>query len=158
MMCHQEGQKPFFHYFLSDFVFTVNRHQIVIITLDTIALQWNTIALQWKFSNCYVKYMLLYMKVAKNLTVNRWLKRLERNPRGKNSFYRIRESTHFHFLHFWSPWQQIWEIFKTSVIYLACFNHESLEKRHKWETATWKCILISNSAISKYNFVDILKI
>ena len=51
--------------------FSLFPHQIVIITLDTIALQWNTIALQWKFSNCYVKYMLLYMKVAKNLTVNR---------------------------------------------------------------------------------------
>ena len=39
MMGHQEGQKPF-HYFLSSFAFTVNRQQIVIIALDTIALQW----------------------------------------------------------------------------------------------------------------------
>ena len=72
MPCHDvpSGRaETFFSLFPQRFCF--HRHQIVIITLDTIALQWNTIALQWKFSNCYVKYMLLYMKVAKNLTVNR---------------------------------------------------------------------------------------
>ena len=36
----RKDKNLFFHYFPSNFAFTVNRQHIVIITLDTIALQW----------------------------------------------------------------------------------------------------------------------
>ena len=59
------------------------------------------------------------------------IEEIEKNPRGSDNFKRIRESSHFFFLHFWNPLWQDMRILKHQLYihlynFVVCFNDEKV--------------------------------